>query len=111
MSNELVLYSRTFGCPLTDLVKETLKQHAIPYREVFIDRDDQAKERVGAWTGFQSVPTLIVAETGADTPVAPPIPLATGHSPRGIDRGAMITEPNTDQLTLWLQKHGFITSR
>jgi hypothetical protein len=29
-------------------------------------------------------------------------------SPRGINRGVMITEPNIDQLITWLAQHGFI---
>jgi hypothetical protein len=75
-----------------------------------IDRDATAKARVVAWTGFQSVPTLIIAAPGSDLPIEEPAPLAHGASPRGIDRGAMITEPHRMELKAWLVKHGFITA-
>lgn len=108
MQKELVMYSRTTGCPFVGLAKRVLQNHNVAYREIFIDTEDAARERVLNWTGFLSVPTLIVAEIGQDLPYAPPTALETGTSPRGIDRGAMITEPGMDQLTAWLHKHGFI---
>ena len=37
-------------------------------------------------------------------------PLAPGTSPRGINRGSMITEANIEQLEMWLVQHGFIHS-
>jgi hypothetical protein len=55
------------------------------------------------------VPTLIVAEMGSLLPYEAPSPLAWGASPRGIDRGTMITEPNIEELTRWLRRHHFIT--
>ena len=110
MSKELVMYTRTFGCPYVSTAKRILSQHNIAYREVFIDRDKAARERVLNWTGYLSVPTLVVAENGSDLPVVEPAPLPKGTSPRGIDRGAMITEAGAEQLTAWLQKHGFIAA-
>lgn len=108
MTRELVMYSRTTGCPFITLAKRVLTDYAVPYREVFIDRDTTARQRVLEWTGFLSVPTLIIAETGSDLPYEEPPPLPTGSSPRGINRGAMITEPNMDQLLKWLAQHGFV---
>jgi glutaredoxin len=108
MTKELVMYSRTYGCPYISVAKRVLTDHALGYREIFIDKDPDAKARVLEWTGFLSVPTIIVAEVGALLPLEPPLPLAKGASPRGIDRGAMITEASVQELTLWLQKHGFI---
>lgn len=102
------MYSRTSGCPFVSTAKMVLQQHQIPYREIFIDQDSQARDRVLAWTGFLSVPTLVVAAPGDDLPLETPPPLPQGMSPRGIDRGAMITEPNVQQFTDWLGKHGFI---
>jgi hypothetical protein len=61
------------------------------------------------WTGFLSVPTLIVADAGSLLPYEEPSPLPPGASPRGINRGAMITEPGIDDLTRWLQQHGLIS--
>lgn len=110
MAKELVMYTRTFGCPFVASAKRVLKKYDIPYREIYIDQNDEARERVLRWTGFLSVPTLIVAEPGADLPVEEPSPLPQGASPRGIDRGAMITEPSEAQFTTWLAKHAFINA-
>lgn len=104
----LIMYSRSTGCPFVSLAKRVLEDYALDYHEIFIDRDEQARERVRHWTGFLSVPTLVVAETGAMTPISEPSPLERGKSPRGIDRGPMITEPNMAQLIDWLKQHGFI---
>jgi hypothetical protein len=75
---------------------------------MFIDRDPDARQRVLDWTGFLSVPTLVVAEAGETLPYEEPAPLAKGSSPRGIDRGSMITEPGNEELAKWLLHHGFI---
>jgi hypothetical protein len=80
----------------------------VSYREIHIDRDSAARQRVLDWTGFLSVPTLVVANLGEMLPYETPAPLETGRSPRGIDRGTMITEPASDELAQWLQRHGFI---
>lgn len=106
---ELVMYSRTMGCPFINTAKNVLKDHAIPFREIFIDEDTEANARVLAWTGFLSVPTLVVAQADSDLPYEDPAPLAQGASPRGIDRGSMLTEASAAELTAWLKKHGFIT--
>jgi glutaredoxin len=104
----LVMYSRSFGCPFITVAKRVLKDYAVPYREIHIDRDEDARARVIAWTGFQSVPTLIVADGESTEPFEPPAPLEPGSSPRGIDRGAMITEATVEQLSAWLLRHGLI---
>ncbi|HLV33759.1 MAG TPA: glutaredoxin family protein [Spirillospora sp.] len=108
MVKELVMYSRTYGCPYITTAKHVLQQEGVAYRELFIDKDPEARARVQQWTGFLSVPTLVVAEIGGNLPIEEPVPLPYGSSPRGIDRGAMITEPNADELLAWLRKHGFI---
>lgn len=104
----LVMYSRTYGCPFVSVAKQVLREHNIPYEERFIDQDAAAKERVLTWTGFLSVPTIIVAEAGEKVPYTDFAPLPDGDSPRGVDRGPMITEANAQELTAWLTKHGFI---
>jgi glutaredoxin len=109
MSKELVMYTRTAGCPFVSIAKKVLAEHQVPYREIFIDLDLHARERVLDWVGFLSVPTLVVAEEGQDLPFAEPAYLEKGHSPRGIDRGAMLTEPNAAQLRAWLTRHAFIS--
>lgn len=110
MAKELVMYTRTFGCPYVSVAKRVLNQYDVAWREVYLDRDKEARERVLAWTGFLSVPTLVVTENGDDLPAEEPAPLPPGTSPRGIDRGDMITEPSAEQLTAWLQKHEFIAA-
>ena len=107
-SREIVMYSRTFGCPFVSVAKRVFADFALGYREIMIDKDAEAKVRVLNWTGFQSVPTLVIAEAGSDRPIEEPVPLARGTSPRGIDRGYMITEPSQAELKAWLMKHGFI---
>jgi glutaredoxin len=108
MSKELVMYSRTSGCPFITIAKKVLGEHNIGFREIFIDQDESAKHRLLDWVGFLSVPTIIVANEGEILPYESPTHLERGKSPRGIDRGSMITEANAQELTSWLQKHDFI---
>ena len=57
---------------------------------------------------------LFGAEGCEEPPVRPPPPyedpdpLEEGNSPRGVDRGTMITEPGEMKLEDWLKKHGFM---
>jgi len=102
------MYSRSTGCPFVTVAKRVLNDYGIAYREIYIDQDAEAKSRVLAWTGFLSVPTLIVAQPGEILPIHEPAFLERGRSPRGIDRGTMITEPSADEFSRWLLKHGFI---
>jgi len=105
---ELVMYTRTAGCPYVTLAKRVLSDYALSYQEVFIDKDAKAKQRVLEWTGFLAVPTLVVSNNGEGLPIEEPSPLPKGASPRGVDRGAMITEPTLQQLVTWLEKHQFV---
>lgn len=105
---ELVMYSRTSPCPFVTLAKRVLNNEHVPYRELFIDKDKTVEQRVLNWTGFLSVPTLVVARPGEDLPYEEPAPLPKDSSPRGINRGPMLTEPNEEQLITWLEQHGFI---
>jgi glutaredoxin len=108
---ELVMYSRSSPCPFVSIAKQVLAKEGVQYREIHIDRDEQARKRVVGWTGFESVPTLIVAASGADLPIEAEASLETGRSPRGIDRGSMITEPDIKQLTTWLDRNGLLQSK
>jgi glutaredoxin len=108
MEYELVMYNRTTDCPYVRTAKRVLDRENISYREIFIDEDPDAQQRVIDWTGFQSVPTIIVARPGEDLPYEDPAPLDPGASPKGIDRGSMITEPGEIKLEKWLRKHGFM---
>jgi len=111
MTNKLIMYSRRMGCPYISLAKRVLADYALPYDEIYIDQDEEARALVLHWTGFLSVPTLVVSHNGDKLPYDQPEPLIPGSSPRGINRGAMITEPSIDQLTAWLAQHGFIDER
>ena len=102
------MYARTMSCPFVTLAKRVLADYGVPYREIYIDRDEAARKRVLEWTGFLSVPTLVVVPTGADVPSDAPTHLERGRSPRGIDRGCMITEPNAEELKAWLVRHGLL---
>lgn len=102
----LVMINRTSGCPLSTLVRRVLDDLGMDYLEQHYDLDPRVRERLLRWTGFLSIPTLYVADDDLAQPIAPPTPLAPGTSPRGIDRGSMLTEPNTEQLLAWLRKHG-----
>ncbi|MDQ7033579.1 MAG: glutaredoxin family protein [Anaerolineae bacterium] len=108
-NKELVMYGRSYGCPFMTTAKRVLQKYDVPYREIHIDKDPIAKERVLGWTGFLSVPTLIVANVGEDLPYTDFTPLTKGASPRGIDRGSMLTEASSLQVENWLRKHGFIS--
>lgn len=108
MKKELVMYSRTFGCPFISIAKKTLSEYNVSFREIFIDKDEKARQDVLAWTGFLSVPTLVVANQGDDLPYKAPADLMKGKSPRGINRGTIITEASRDELVAWLAQHGFI---
>ncbi|GAB5493297.1 MAG: hypothetical protein Phog2KO_35120 [Phototrophicaceae bacterium] len=105
---ELVMYSRSYGCPFVTTAKRVIHEYGIPYREIMIDKDETAKQRVIDWTGFLSVPTMVIVNQGEDLPFEAVDPLPAGASPRGIDRGAMLTEANAQQVEDWLEKHGFI---
>ncbi len=95
-------------CPYVRVAKKIVDRHQITCREILINQVPSAKEQVIGWAGFQSIPTIIVANEGQDLPVKAPAPLAPGTSPRGVNRGTMITEPSDQQLIEWLRQHGFI---
>ncbi len=107
-THELIMYARTTPCPFVTLAKRVLEAEHVPYRELFIDQDKALEDRVVKWTGFLSVPTLVVARPGEDLPYTEPAYLEKDASPRGIDRGPMLTEPGEEQLIDWLRRHGFL---
>ncbi len=105
---ELVVYTRSTFCPYQRKADRVFEKFSLTPRTILIDKDNQAEQRVVDWTGFKSVPTIIVARQGEDLPYEEPAPLEKAASPRGVDRGSMITEANERQLEAWLQRHGFI---
>jgi glutaredoxin len=109
VEHQLVIYVRSRSCPFVSTALTVLRRYEVPYREVNIDDDPVAKDRLLSWVGFLSVPTLVVTMPGQEEPIHEPEALAKGQSPRGIDRGPMISEPGSQQLVEWLQKHGLLT--
>lgn len=105
---ELLVYTRSTFCPYQRKADRVFDQYDVPHRTILINMDAEAEKRVLNWTGFKSVPTIIVVRPGELLPIEEPAPLPAGASPRGIDRGSMITEANEEQLEKWLRKHGFI---
>jgi glutaredoxin len=105
---KLVMYSRTAPCPFISIAKRVLADQKVPYEELMIDQEPLYKERVLDWTGFASVPTLIIAEPSELLPYLPPAALTEGESPRGVNRGSMITEPYENELLDWLRQHQLI---
>lgn len=102
------MYSRSFGCPFVRAAKRILDKNNLAFKEIMIDQDPSAKTRVVEWTGFESVPTIVATNPGSDLPFEPPAPLPAGASPRGVNRGSMITEPSNHELTEWLVQNGFL---
>lgn len=86
-------------------------EHAIEFVEFDIDTDEEAYRKVIEWTGHESVPTLVIAPDDSVDPVETPAPLPAGRSPRGFDRGTMLTEPNPGQVAPFLERHGIAFAR
>jgi len=104
----LIMYSRTIPCPDCQRARKLLQDNAIPFQEIMIDQDPVARTLIEQLTGFHAVPTLVVARPNERQPMTPPKELESGRSPRGVDRGAVITEPDMVSLRSWLTGHGFI---
>lgn len=107
-SKTLIMYSRSYGCPYITIAKRVLDREQVPYRELLIDRNPVFEKRVVEWTGFRSVPTLVVANAGEELPCEPPAPLERGASPRGVNRGSVLSEASDAELMAWLRQHGFV---
>jgi glutaredoxin len=104
----LLMFARTIPCPDVDRARQLLQDNAVPYREVLIDEDAAARMYIESLTGFRSVPTLVVTTPDGSAPIEAPRALEQGRSPRGVDRGTVITEPDLVGLRNWLKKHGFL---
>lgn len=95
-------------CSTSQDTQRALKEWQVPATFVNIREDRDAAARVKAWVGFESVPTVVITNGDATEPFEPPAPLAPGTSPRGIDRGSILTEANRVQLRAWLVGHGLL---
>ncbi len=104
----LVVYIRGNFCPDVRRTRDFLDKNAIPHQLIDAATDDVARDKVVAWTGYMSFPTLVVAEGDSFDPCEPPAPLKPGQSPRDVDRGTMLTEASTPVLEKFLRRHGFM---
>ena len=107
MAKQLVVYMSPW-CGSSLDTQRALTEWGVPCRYVNIKEDQKAAKRVREWTGFESVPTLVIASDGGEEPDEPPAALPAGTGPRGIDRGSMLTEPTRQQLRAWLEKNQLI---
>lgn len=108
MSREVVVYMSPW-CSSSADTQRALAEWGVPARFVNIKEDRAAAARLREMVGFESVPTVICADAGNVEPCEPPTALAKGGSPRGVDRGSVITEASRVQLRSWLVKQGFLT--
>lgn len=107
MSKRLVVYTSTW-CPNSRDTERALTEWGVQATFVNIRSDRAAAAKVRAWTGFESVPTAVIAEENSVEPFEPPASLPEGTSPRGVDRGSMLTEASREELRAWLVKHGLL---
>ncbi len=107
MATHLVMYMSPWCINCLD-AQEALAEWGVSYVNIDIKKDPTAARRVRTWTGFESVPTLVICDEGSMEPCTPPAALSAGTSPRGVDRGTMLTEPTRKQLRAWLVKHGVL---
>jgi len=108
MTRQVVVYMSPW-CSSSSDTQRALKEWEVPATFINIREDREAAARVRGWVGFESVPTVIIAEEGSVEPFEAPADLAAGKSPRGVDRGSMITEATRVQLRSWLVKHGILS--
>ncbi|MFQ5945342.1 MAG: glutaredoxin family protein [Anaerolineae bacterium] len=108
MTKRVVMYSRERSCADVDVARRVLSILRVPYQEINIEEDESARERVMAWTGRATVPTIVIAEGSGVEPLEPVGTVTPGSSPRGVDRGALISEPSADELRAFLEKHDLV---
>jgi glutaredoxin len=108
MDKELVVYTRATACSDVDVTRRALRRLHIPYREIDIEADTAAALRLREWTGFLSVPTIILTEPGADEPYQTPAGIVPGQTPRNLDRGCLISEPDAENLHAFLEHNGLL---
>jgi len=104
MSKRVIVYMSPW-CYTSKDTQSALTEWDVPTTYINIKEVPAAAARVRGWVGFESVPTIIIAEGDSVEPFEPPAPLAAGSSPRGVDRGSLITEATRNQLRAWLVKH------
>jgi hypothetical protein len=105
---EILVYASDDRQGDVEVVVRILNEYNIPHRRISIDCDPAALGRILLWTGHRSVPTLVAVDPGEDDPCHPPQPIKYWASPRGVDRGSIISEPSQNELLAWLRRLGLI---
>jgi glutaredoxin len=104
--SRLVVYGSSVPCPDMARFSWWLDRHEVSDMVMLdIHRDPEAYDKVIAWTGHASVPTLVIADDDGFEPVVAPTPLG-GRSARAFDRGTVLTEPNPGQIVDFLVRNG-----
>jgi glutaredoxin len=107
MSRQIVVYMSPW-CSSSSDTKRALSEWGVDATFINIKEDRAAAARLREMVGFESVPTVVVVDAGCVEPCEPPAPLQKGSSPRGVDRGSLITEATRVQLRNWLVKQGLL---
>lgn len=108
MARHIVVYMSPW-CHTSQDTQRAFSEWGIPATFINIKEDRSAAARLKGWVGFESVPTVVLVEGDSVEPFAPPVPLPAGSSPRGLDRGSMITEATRSQLQAWLVKNEMLS--
>lgn len=108
MAKRIVVYMSPW-CYTSQDTQRALNEWGVPATFINIKEDRAAAGRVRGWVGFESVPTVVLSEGDSEEPFEPPAPLPAGSSPRGLDRGSLITEATRNQLRAWLVKHSLLS--
>ena len=109
MAKHVVVYMSPW-CYTSQDTQRALDEWGVPAAFINIKEDRAAAARVKGWVGFESVPTVVVAEGDSVEPFEPPAALPAHSSPRGLDRGSLITEASRNQLRDWLVKHEVLSA-
>ena len=111
---EIVIYTNRRYNPYIALARDILIRYNIPYREIEIQADETQQNHLQTWVDHRNLPIIIVTKPGQFDSYEPiEAPAALSSQPRtqprrGVDQGAMIVQPNNQQLENWLYKHGFL---
>ena len=92
MSKRLVMYMSPW-CSTSADTQRALNEWQVAATMVNIKEDRAAAARVKEWVGFESSPTLLIAEGDSLEPYEPPAPLAAGKSPLGSIAAACSPKP------------------
>ncbi len=107
MAKRIVVYMSPW-CSSSADTQRALAEWGVPATFLNIKEDRAAATRLREMVGFESVPTVVLADEGSVEPCEPPTALPKGSSPRGVDRGSLITEASRVQLRSWLVKQGML---